>query len=439
MFLEHNFYIIRMVEDMPRKKRTEKKRISRRISVMSWIDTFLLERLFRNYEVPIYVENETGEWAAIPLNCNGRIPYLCDRSLLNRLKEIIKSYSSPIICFETGEIYYGIFADEKGTCYIWGPAALHSLEGTEEAAYRNDHNIKDKNYKIHRYSQGVIANLMAIAFAYYTGRQVTEEEIETVWCSQENQDVFCPEEIERYELDKFEDNRIHDSVEWENRFVTAVEEGDVSSLKWLLQFNQLEKDNIGRVAETSLKQMEYLCVSSVTLVSRAAIRGGMNPERAHDLSDLYLQKIAKCKTIEEMAALTGKMQYDYTQQVYKEKIKRKGNLYVEKCKDYIAKNLRKSFQVHEIAEELHANRTYLSRVFSEQEGISIQEYVTKERCEHAANMLKYTDYSIAVIAEYFCFSTQSHFGKQFKKVYGMTPKEYRKANRYIGSFFKGEF
>ena len=63
----------------------------------------------------------------------------------------------------------------------------------------------------------------------------------------------------------------------------------------------------------------------------------------------------------------------------------------------------------------------------------------KERCEHAANMLKYTDYSIAVIAEYFCFSTQSHFGKQFKKVYGMTPKEYRKANRYIGSFFKGEF
>ena len=60
--------------------------------------------------------------------------------------------------------------------------------------------------------------------------------------------------------------------------------------------------------------------------------------------------------------------------------------------------------------------------------MTLQQYVIRERCAHAANMLKYSDYSISLIAEYFCFSTQSHFGRVFKEYSGMTPLEYR--NRY---------
>lgn len=66
--------------------------------------------------------------------------------------------------------------------------------------------------------------------------------------------------------------------------------------------------------------------------------------------------------------------------------------------------------------------------------MTIQQYIMQERCRHAANLLKYSNYPISIISEYFCFSSQNHFGVQFRKVFGVTPNEYRNQNRYIGNY-----
>ena len=88
-------------------------------------------------------------------------------------------------------------------------------------------------------------------------------------------------------------------------------------------------------------------------------------------------------------------------------------------------------KVGDIAPAIGVNRSYLTRRFKENEGMSIQQYIIRERCSHAANLLKFSDYPISIISEYFCFSSQSHFGKQFKMIYGMTPNEYRSKNKYV--------
>lgn len=84
--------------------------------------------------------------------------------------------------------------------------------------------------------------------------------------------------------------------------------------------------------------------------------------------------------------------------------------------------------VSDIAPCIGISRTYLAHKFKEVEGITVQQYIMRERCEHAANLLKYSDYPISLIAEYFCFSSQSYFGKCFKEVYGVSPKKYRAIN-----------
>ena len=375
-----------------------------------------------------------GTRICIPDRNMGQVPYFCDARLCSELKSLADKNRGPVIFMEEMKIFHGVFKDKSGRYFMWGPARLDSMSHVTLALYKHKHAISDQKYMIPKSSLEILANIMSIAYAYYGGECIKEEDILIEGGNQEEIFRVNPADIELFQLNKSEMNRIHSSLEYENKFISAVEQGDVTSMKKLMQVNSMDVDGIGIVAKSATKQMEYLCVSSVVLVSRAAIRGGLNPELAYDLSDMYMQKLEGCKTLEEMMVVTAKMQLDYTERVNLEKIRRRKNLYVENCKDFIAKNLRKHFRISEIADVLEVNRSYLSRIFSEQEGMTIQEYVSKERCEHAANMLKFTDYGISVIAEYFCFSTQSHFGSQFRKIYGLTPGEYRRENQYVGSF-----
>ena len=217
---------------------------------------------------------------------------------------------------------------------------------------------------------------------------------------------------------------------WEKELFRIVRGGDVDAIEKMLRgISMLDESHIGVVAKESKKQTEYLCVTLISLLARVATEGGMNQEQAYTKADVGLQRLSFCKTEEEMKALTSRMLYEFTAAVGKAKKEDSRQHYVEACKAYIAENLRRPFRVADISETLGLNRSYLARKFSEAEGISIHEYIMKERCEHAANLLRHSDYSIAMIAEYFCFSTQSHFGKVFKDYYGMTPMEYRNRNK----------
>lgn len=399
---------------------------------------FILEKLHNNCGIPVCVYKKEEKRISFPKEDERSSLFQYDKEFLREVCRAADQKQIPIIFVEEMNVFFGVYREQKGQCHIWGPAALEKLNQVQITAYKHRHHITDKEFTIPKSSHDILANIMSIAFFSYSGQAVDEADIPVEWKDDEEKYAVGPADIEKLQLEKSEMNRIHNSIEYENKFVGIVEDGDVAAMKRMMQINSMDVEGIGVVAENALKQMEYLCVSSVMLVSRAAIRGGMNPEEAYDLSDIYLRKLEKCKTVKEMGIVGAKMQLDYTERVRAAKERRKGNIYVEKCKDYIGIHLRQHFQIQELAEDIGVNRSYLSRVFTEQEGMSIRDYIAKERCSHAANMLCYTDYSISIIAEYFCFATQSHFGKQFKKIYGMTPNEYRRDNRYIKSYHSEE-
>ena len=58
-------------------------------------------------------------------------------------------------------------------------------------------------------------------------------------------------------------------------------------------------------------------------------------------------------------------------------------------------------------------------------GISLSEYILRQKIEGAKNLLCYSRLSIVEIGESFCFSSQSHFTRIFKKETGVTPHKYR--------------
>jgi AraC-like DNA-binding protein len=84
--------------------------------------------------------------------------------------------------------------------------------------------------------------------------------------------------------------------------------------------------------------------------------------------------------------------------------------------------------VSELADDLHVSLEYLSTLFRKTEQTTISEYILKEKVRLAENLLIYSEYTIEKIGLYLGFSSQSHFGKVFKKYTGFTPNVYRKRN-----------
>ena len=96
--------------------------------------------------------------------------------------------------------------------------------------------------------------------------------------------------------------------------------------------------------------------------------------------------------------------------------------------DYICDNLHNDITLEMLSNLTRLNPSYLSRLFKSEAGVGINQYIQGKRIETAANMLIYTDYTIADISSTLAFADQSYFGQIFKKYHGMTPREYRKKN-----------
>lgn len=65
-------------------------------------------------------------------------------------------------------------------------------------------------------------------------------------------------------------------------------------------------------------------------------------------------------------------------------------------------------------------------IFAKSVGIKFTEYVAREKIKAACRMLEHSEYNCTEIGQFLGFSSDSYFGKIFKKYKGITPAQYRK-------------
>lgn len=181
----------------------------------------------------------------------------------------------------------------------------------------------------------------------------------------------------------------------------------------------------GHISDDPLRNYKYLFVASTTLASRSAIAGGMDAERAYNISDLYILKMDLLQSVDEVKALHADMFAFYTKEMA---ALDKAAVYskpVTQCIDYIYNHLHEPLHVKDLAMQVKLNKSYLSTLFKKETKKSVSEFILSKRMEAAQNMLKFSDYTYAEISAILTFSSQSHFTRVFKKQTGYTPKEYR--------------
>jgi transcriptional regulator GlxA family with amidase domain len=86
-----------------------------------------------------------------------------------------------------------------------------------------------------------------------------------------------------------------------------------------------------------------------------------------------------------------------------------------------------------LARAVSVSPAHFSRVFKQQTGMNVTDYVHAKRVVHAKELLAQTENSIAQIAERCGFESMAHFHRIFKRITGPPPKAYRKNDSSVRS------
>ena len=98
---------------------------------------------------------------------------------------------------------------------------------------------------------------------------------------------------------------------------------------------------------------------------------------------------------------------------------------VSKVIDYIHSHIHEQIYIADLAERVFLNEQYLARMFKKAKGVSILEYITRERLKLAQELLLSTDYPINRVADSVGYDNYSYFARIFKRETGVTPQEFR--------------
>ena len=220
---------------------------------------------------------------------------------------------------------------------------------------------------------------------------------------------------------------VHNTYRTEQTLLDLIEKGDISALdEWLKDAPAVRP---GSIAPDQLRQVKNTLIVTATLASRAAVRGGMDVEDAFSLSDAYIRKCELLQTPDRIINLQYHMVLDFTSQVSGLKLHGNSSALAAAVAEYVRHHLSDPVSTEKIAEKLHFSRTWLSRKFHEETGITLSDFIRIKKTEEAQRLLRYTDKSLKEISVYLGYSSQSHFQAAFKKQLGVTPMQYRRNTR----------
>ena len=95
---------------------------------------------------------------------------------------------------------------------------------------------------------------------------------------------------------------------------------------------------------------------------------------------------------------------------------------------YIKQNFTGKISLREFGEQFHLSEKYISRYFKEHFHITLSQYVTYLRLEHAKQLLQDTDIPVTDVAMQSGYQNVSYFIRSFQKAYAVSPLKYRKNN-----------
>ncbi len=115
-----------------------------------------------------------------------------------------------------------------------------------------------------------------------------------------------------------------------------------------------------------------------------------------------------------------------------QRINGKTSRIIEKIKTFVIRNIHqsgaslKSNWSDLISNELNLDYNYISNLFSSVEGVTIEQFIIRQKIEKVKELLFYEELNLNEIAYELGYSSTAYLSSQFKKITGLTPSKYKK-------------
>ncbi len=238
------------------------------------------------------------------------------------------------------------------------------------------------------------------------------------------------------ELGEFIQERKKLGAEWqyplesERALLQKVKIGDRTGAKEILNsiLGTILFKDIGDLGILKARLLEL-----VSVLSRAAVEGGVNIDTMLERNLTYVNKVMAIDNQEDLCAWISAALNEFIELVYTSQDGRKMSQ-IRPAINYIEANYDKPVTLAEIARASHLSASRLAHLFKEQMGITAIDYVTSVRIEEAKHLLLATAQSCTEICFEVGYNNQSYFTRTFKSVVGVTPRQFRAQNQRKGAF-----
>lgn len=209
---------------------------------------------------------------------------------------------------------------------------------------------------------------------------------------------------------------------------TAMKMIEDGRLDYQKAFGKLSMSNpyvAGDGEGTLQRKHKNAIISFVTLCTRAAIRGGLDPETAYFIGEHYLQYTENTTSFSELMRLNATMYDDFIQRVHKAQTAAGVSAVVRTCCDFVELHLYENPSIKAFAADAGYSEYYLTQKFKKEMGMRFSQYVKKQKIEQAKLLLQSTNQSVQDISETLGFCNPSYFIEVFRTLNGVSPGEYR--------------
>lgn len=382
------------------------------------VDEFFLKSLIQITHGKIRLIDKERDIRRIGQTKEEEDPFFTDEIFFNDVLE--RRPEASIDIFWEDDVYYARVRRKGIQGWILAGPVQIVVGAAPALKIAQKHKIQAASYRLPYCELKTFLEAMKLLLYEETGEKVCLSELYTKQQPEPEQQKFFKKK--RW-MEK--GGHLHNPYQHEQKKLGSIRAGNLKLLEECQ--NEVWPGEIGQLADNPLRQEKNLSIVVISIACRAAIDGGVAPQKAFSMSDVFISNIERMTQVLPIQAAVVEYEREFARAVEQVKHDSEHNRYVERAKEYVAEHIDESIRVVQIGEALGINENYLTGLFHKYEGITLQHYIRKEKVRQAKELLLYSSYSCSEIAALLCFSTQSHFSSAFKREVGMTPAKYRES------------